>query len=54
MHDTKYFLDPETFSPERFSAKVDEANRKRGPTQALNSLDVDDPMSIVFGFGRRY
>ena len=50
MRDPKYFPEPEAFRPERHLRKVEEA---KDHLQALNNLDLDDPASMVFGFGRR-
>ena len=42
MHDEKQFPDPERFSPERHLKK-----------EGVQDPDGLDPMSIVFGLGRR-
>jgi hypothetical protein len=50
MLDPKHFSNPEDFNPERFREKLESIT---DPTKALNGLDMDDPTSIVFGFGKR-
>lgn len=44
MHDERYYLEPNRFSPERFL----KPNLASGLVEA-----AQDPSNIVFGFGRR-
>ena len=51
MRDDTYFHDGDAFRPERFLEKVKISS---DPAAALNELNKDDSISIVYGFGRRY
>lgn len=51
MRDERYFKDPNVFNPERFREKVISLNGNS--IKALNGLDNDDPISLVYGNGRR-
>ncbi|THH08770.1 hypothetical protein EW145_g2477 [Phellinidium pouzarii] len=51
MRDERYFPNPDDFKPERFLAKITSSDNVR--LHALNTFNIDDPSSLVFGFGRR-
>ena len=50
MRDPRFFRDAEEFKPERFLHKVKANNNV---LESLNGFSLDDPSSIIFGFGRR-
>lgn len=61
MRDENYYLDPDTFNPDRFvPSSEDEVKAGRSDTmdgeggEDLNiHVAAADPIAIVYGFGRR-
>ena len=52
MHDEQYFPSPETFNPSRFLVNANTHANEH--VHSLNRFEVNDPSTLVFGFGRRY
>ena len=50
MRDPRFFPNAEEFKPERFFEKV---STTKNAVESLNGFSLDDPSSIIFGFGRR-
>lgn len=51
MHDPRHFPRSNDFNPERFRQKV--IDLEGNSLKVLNGLDKDDPIALVYGFGRR-